>query len=72
VNGTEEEPRAGIIRRVRVRALGYCIAARPFGEGSDICTEQEHLGHRDVKTTMIKTHVLNRGPAGVRIPGDFM
>ena len=38
--------------------------------GSDIRTVQDLLGHRDVKTTMIYRHVLNRGPGGVRSPLD--
>ena len=38
--------------------------------GYDIRTVQELLGYRDVKTTMIYPHVLNRGPAGVRSPLD--
>jgi site-specific recombinase XerD len=38
----------------------------------DIGTVQELLGHKDVKTTMIYTHVLNRGSKGVRSPADTL
>ena len=39
-------------------------------DGYDIRTVQELLGHKDVKATMVYTHVLNRGPKGVRCPID--
>ncbi len=39
-------------------------------DGYDIRTVQERLGHKDVTTTMIYTHVLNRGPSAVRSPAD--
>jgi site-specific recombinase XerD len=41
-------------------------------DGYDIRTVQELLGYRDVATTMIYTHALNLGPAGVRSPADRM
>ena len=39
-------------------------------DASDLRTVQEVLGHTDVATTMIDTHVLNRGPVGVQSPAD--
>ena len=46
--------------------------ATRLADGYGIRTVQELLGHRDVATTMIYTHVLNRGPAAVRSPADRM
>ena len=49
----------------------FCgFATHLLADGYDICTVQELLGHNDDRTTMIDTHVLNRGGRGVRSPAD--
>jgi site-specific recombinase XerD len=61
---------AGIQRRVSCHTFRHSFATHLLKNVYDIRTVQELLGHKDVKTTMIYTHVLNRGGRGVRSPLD--
>ena len=61
---------AGIIKPVSPHTLRHCFATHLLESGADIRTVQELLGHSDVATTMIYTHVMQRGARGVRSPLD--
>jgi integrase len=60
--------KAGILKHVSCHTLRHSFATHLLESGADIRTVQEQLGHQDVKTTEIYTHVLNRGAKGVRSP----
>lgn len=61
---------AGIVKHVGCHTFRHCFATHLLESGYDIRTIQELLGHRDVRTTMMYTHVLNKGGRGVRSPMD--
>src|SRR5439155_8121075 len=62
--------RAKITKHVTAHSLRHTFATSLLETGSDIRTIQTLLGHKDIRTTMIYTHVVDRGPLGVISPLD--
>jgi len=65
-----EVRKAGLAKRATCHTFSHSFSIHLPADGYDIHTVQELVGHKDVKTTMIYTHVLNWGGKGVKSPVD--
>ncbi len=63
---------SGSITPATCHTFRHSFATHLLERGQDIRTIQELMGHKDLKTIMIYTHVLNRGPLGGRSPADLL
>lgn len=61
-----------IAKAASVHTLRHSFATHLLRDGYDLCTVQDLLGHKDLNTTMLHTHILKRGPGGVVSPAEFL